>query len=108
MTDLFHHRIKLQKLVNCAQDDLNVLISRGYIIQFESGIIVINHWKQNNYIQNDRYNKTVYQLEISMLTTNNNVYEYDADSIQPVYKMETQVKSGKDSIDKNRDRIEYR
>lgn len=86
---------KISKLVNCAKDDLEVLISRGFIISMEEGIIVIRHWKQNNYLQKDRYHETIYQKEQKMLKLINNVYELDTECIQDVSKMEAQV-----SIDK--------
>lgn len=92
---------KITKLVNCGNDDLNVLISRGYIIPFNEGIIVIRHWRQNNYIQTDRYKRTIYQQQMAGLTVNNGVYEADA-CIQPVSKMEAQDSIGKDSIGKDR------
>ncbi len=56
---------KITKLVNCGSDDLNVLISRGFVIPFDDGIMVITHWKQNNYIQADRYKRTLYQEQLS-------------------------------------------
>jgi len=39
------------------------LISLGYIIPFDSGIVAISDWKRNNYIQKDRYTPTIYQVE---------------------------------------------
>lgn len=95
---------KITKLVNCGNDDLNVLISRGYIFPFNEGIIVIRHWKQNNYIQTDRYKKTIYQQQMAALTVNDGVYEVDVSCIQPVSKVEAQVSIGKDS--KGKDRLE--
>lgn len=82
---------KITKLVNCGSDDLNVLISRGFVIPFDDGIMVITHWKQNNYIQADRYKRTLYQEQLSQLTVNNGVYELDTGCIYDVSKMEAQV-----------------
>lgn len=82
---------KITKLVNCGSDDLNVLISRGFVIPFDDGIMVITHWKQNNYIQADRYKRTLYQEQLSQLTVNNGVYELDTGRIHDVSKMEAQV-----------------
>ncbi|MFR5412651.1 MAG: hypothetical protein ACLTJE_14930 [Enterocloster bolteae] len=64
---------KITKLVNCGSDDLNVLISRGFVIPFDDGIMVITHWKQNNYIQADRYKRTLYQEQLSQLIVNNDI-----------------------------------
>lgn len=91
---------KITKLVNCGNDDLNVLISRGFVIALEDGIVVIRHWKQNNYIQNDRYRPTIYQSQRAALSVNGGAYELDTECIQPVSKLEAQ-----DSIGKSKDSI---
>ena len=54
---------RITKLVNCASDDLNVLVSRGYVLPMGDGVVVLTHWKMNNYIQSDRYKPSVYQEE---------------------------------------------
>lgn len=46
---------KIVKIANCTNDDLKVLISKGYVIPFQSGVIVITDWKTNNFIRSDRY-----------------------------------------------------
>lgn len=66
---------KITKLVNCGEDDLRVLISRGFVVLFDDGIVVITHWKQNNYIQKDRYKQTIYQKELSSLSVEDGVYQ---------------------------------
>lgn len=52
-----------------SNDDLRLLIAKSYIIPFESGVIVIKHWKMHNYIKSDRYKETLYKDEKSHLTT---------------------------------------
>ena len=56
-------------------DDLKVLIAKGFVIAQENGIVIIRHWKQNNYIQRDRYKGTIYQDQLKALTVNNGIYE---------------------------------
>lgn len=92
---------KITKLVNCGNDDLNVLISRGFVIELDDGIVVIRHWKQNNYIQSDRRKPTIYQKQMAALSVNGGVYELDTKCIQTVSKMEAQDSIGKDRIDKD-------
>ena len=41
------------------------MVTKGFVIVFESGIIVIMHWKRNNYIQKDRYKEIIYKDEKS-------------------------------------------
>ena len=46
---------KIARSVGCNDDDLRLLASKGYIIPFESGVIVIADWNINNTLKNDRY-----------------------------------------------------
>lgn len=93
---------KIQRMVGASDDDCKLLILKRFILTFESGVIVIKHWKIHNYIQKDRYKETVYLKEKSELAIDeNNSY---TERIQNVSKLDTQVSIGKDrvSIDKNR------
>ena len=95
---------KIQRMVGAADDDLKVLITKKFIIPFESGIVVIKHWKIHNYIQKDRFKETVYTDEKSLLETkDNNAYTLRQNQvcIQNGYTMDTQYSIGKVSIDKN-------
>lgn len=84
---------KILLFTGLKQDDLKVLISKKFIIPFESGVIVIRHWRLNNYLQNDRTKPTIYQEELHQLELdNNNVYTMDTKCILSI---------DKNSIDKN-------
>jgi Asp-tRNA(Asn)/Glu-tRNA(Gln) amidotransferase C subunit len=63
---------KIQRMVGASDDDLKLLLVKRFIIAFESGIVVIKHWKIHNYIRNDRYKETVYKEEKAVLETKNN------------------------------------
>ena len=63
---------KIQRVVGCSDDDFKVLITKRFIIPFETGIVVIRHWKIHNYIQKDRYKETLYSDEKSLLTQEEN------------------------------------
>ena len=63
---------KIQRMVNSSDDDLRLLVAKRFIIPFDSGIVVIKHWKIHNYIQNDRYRPTIYQEEKAMLDVKEN------------------------------------
>lgn len=56
------------RLIGGKEDDLKVLLSKKFIIPFESGVIVIKHWKMNNLLRKDRYIETIYQEEKGKLT----------------------------------------
>lgn len=63
---------KITALVNCSSDDLKLLVAKGFIIPFDSGICVIRDWRTNNYIRSDRYKETRYLLEKSRLSVGEN------------------------------------
>ncbi|WP_349817885.1 MULTISPECIES: replisome organizer [Clostridium] len=58
---------KIQRLTGCGDDDLKLLMAKKFLIPFESGIVVIKHWRIHNYIRTDRYKETNYIEEKSML-----------------------------------------
>ena len=93
---------RVQKMVGASDDDFKLLIAKNFILTFESGVIVIKHWKIHNYIRNDRYKPTNYQEEKALLITKDNgAYSFGIpNDNQTVYQMDTQVRLGKDSIGK--------
>jgi hypothetical protein len=96
----------IMRVVRAAEDDMNVLIAKKFILPFENGVVVIKHWKINNYIQSDRYNPTKYKELLDQLTLDENKAYTKPDSIHDVYITDTQVRLdkvsiGKDSIEKN-------
>lgn len=95
----------IQRMIGASGDDLKVLIAKGFIIPFESGVVVIRHWRIHNYIQADRFQATIYQNEKSQIeyddTKTANIKPLEQ-CVQDVYKLDTQVRLGKDSLDKDR------
>ena len=98
---------KIARMIGAADDDLRVLASRKFIIPFESGIVVIKHWKIHNYIRRDRITPTVYEDERQQLTTKDNgAYTtcdgQVADKCQSSgSQMSAQVRLGKDRLGKD-------
>ena len=89
----------IMRQAGASTDDLNLLMAKRFILAFESGIIVIKHWRIHNYIQKDRYKESKYIEEKSTLTLDQNgAY---TECIQDVSTLDTQVRLGKD-----RDRLE--
>ena len=90
---------RIMRLVSCSDDDMKLLIAKRFIIPFESGIVVIKHWKIHNYIQKDRYHETNYLEEKSQLCIkeNGSYSLLDTPCIQDVSKVDTEVRIGKDS-----------
>lgn len=93
---------KVQRLVMATDDDMKLLIAKSFIIPFESGVVVIKHWKIHNYIQTDRYKPTTYQDERALLTVKDNgAYTLDTDCIQNVSEVLPQIRLDKNRLDKN-------
>ena len=83
----------IMRMTGHKEDDLKVLIAKNYIIPFESGVIVIKHWRINNYLRNDRYVETKYKKEKEQLIVDSDlVYQLDTNGIHRI---------DKNSIDKN-------
>lgn len=63
---------KIQRMVGSNDDDLKILIAKRFLLIFESGVIVIKHWKMHNTLQKDRYKPTQYIEELNELELNVN------------------------------------
>jgi len=81
---------KILRMTGAGEDDLKVLVAKQFVIPFNSGVIVITHWKQNNYLRNDRYTPTIYKDEMSRLSAIQGVYRLDTNGIPAVSRLETQ------------------
>lgn len=89
----------IMRMCNCTEDDMKILVAKKFVIPFESGIVVIKHWKIHNYIAKDRYTETKYKEEKATLELDEN--KAYTSCIQPVHTCETQVRLGKVSIVKD-------
>ena len=83
----------IMRMTGHKEDDLKVLIAKQFIIPFDSGVIVIKHWRINNYLRNDRYIETKYKEEKNKLIIDSNlVYQVATNGIHSIEE---------NSIDKN-------
>ena len=94
---------KIGKTIGSSDDDFKVLIGKRFVLVFESGVLVIKHWKIHNYIQSDRYTATTYIKELNSLGINEfGAYtELNTKCIHDVSKEYPQVRLGKVSIGKD-------
>ena len=58
---------KIQRSVGCSDDDLKTLEEKGFVIPFDSGVIVITHWNIHNTLRKDRTKATICQREKALL-----------------------------------------
>lgn len=59
----------IMRTVGASPDDIKLLIAKQYLIPFDTGIMVIKHWRIHNYIKKDRYKPTDCE-EIKLLEVN--------------------------------------
>lgn len=86
----------IMRQVGACADDLNLLLAKRFILAFDSGVIVIKHWRIHNYIQKDRYKETKYIEERSTLMLDEKgAY---TECIQDVYSLDTQDRRGEERI----------
>lgn len=88
----------IMRQAGCSEDDMKVLLAKKFLLVFDNGVIVIKHWRINNYLRNDRYVPTKYIDEKAMLSEDeNNAYTLS----KPVGIPSNGIPSiGKDSLGK--------
>ena len=92
---------KIIKIIGANDDDLKILITKGFVIVFERGIIVITHWKINNFIRKDRYKPTMYiEQKQQLYQTENGAYISEEKA--GCHLVNQRLSSGQPSIDKGR------
>lgn len=103
----------IMRITGCKDDDLKLLIAKGFVIGFETGVIVIRHWRIHNYVQSDRYSKSELP-EAKRVELKNKVYEVveqpknpdntymDTKCIQNGYNLDTQIRIDKIREEENR------
>ena len=98
---------KIMRFIGASQDDLKVLASKGFIIPFESGIVVIKHWRIHNYIRKDMYHETKYKAEKSLLEVDeNNEYVLPVTTSLQVRNEVVTNPSTQIRLDKNKNRLD--
>lgn len=82
--------------------DLEALIDKHYLMKFESGVLLIKHWKINNLIRKDRFTPSNYLDEKAQIVEKSNgVYTWLPSGCQVVAGRLSDGRINKDSIDKN-------
>ena len=87
----------IMRMTGTKEDDLRILVAKSYVIPFETGVIVIKHWRMNNYLRTDRYKETTHKLEKSQLILGENEEYLLANNSIGIPMVDTD----KNSIDKN-------
>ena len=89
----------IMRQVGASSDDLNILLGKRFILAFDSGVIVIKHWRIHNYIQKDRYKESKYiEEKATLMIDEKGAY---TECIQDVSIVDTQVSIGKERLVKD-------
>lgn len=79
--------------------DMEALLEKRYVYQFDNGVIVIKHWRMANALRKDRYTPTAFQEELAKLDVKENgSYTMVANRLPSGCQVGD---TGKDSIGKN-------
>ncbi len=94
---------KVQRMIGCGDDDMKLLLAKSFLIGFDSGVVVVTHWKVHNYIKTDRYKETTYLMEKAMLVTESNkVYALmEPEWNQTGSTLEPQIRLDKNRLDES-------
>ena len=90
----------IMRQCGASDDDMKLLLAKKFVLAFESGVIVIKHWRMNNYLQKDRYTETKYKDEKALLFLDEN-NAYTTNETMYTQSMYTQDRLGKVRIDKD-------
>lgn len=97
---------RIRSMIGASEDDLKLLLIKRFLLAFDSGVVVIKHWKIHNYIQNDRCKPTTYLEEKAALDLDEKkayVERSDTSRIQSGYNSDTQVRLGKERVEEGRE-----
>lgn len=99
----------VMRITGCKDDDLKLLIAKEFLIRFDTGVIVIKHWRIHNYLRVDRYNKSELP-EVKQVQLVDKVYELTGGTtigttigIPMVTEMDTQIRIDKNRLEENRE-----
>lgn len=77
---------RVLRLHNINNDNLKILIAKGYLIPFESGVVVITDWKRNNYLDKNKIKSTIYVDEMKLLNFDEEKQRYVLNAVIPTVK----------------------
>ena len=117
--DGFTNSIKREmRITGAKESDLKELVDKKFVIQFDSGVVLIKHWWINNKRQKDRYTETMFTEEMSLVyQKSNKEYELKSNDFsehnEPVTNLEpswnqvatttdTQIRGGEDRLEEDR------
>jgi hypothetical protein len=67
---------RTMRSIGCTDDDMKILIAKSYVLAFESGVIVVKHWRIHNYVKRDRYKQSSIPESKLIMLDENREYQY--------------------------------
>lgn len=65
------------RMIGAAEDDLKLLIAKGFVLTFDTGVIVIKHWRMHNTLSHNTYHETQYfEEKAALLLKENGAYSF--------------------------------
>lgn len=100
---------KILRVYDGTNEMLKELIDAGYLISFESGIVVITDWHRNNYLSQNRIKETIYVNEKKEIVLDTESLKYERlTNVKPMLNQNSIVENSKDknsleksSVDEN-------
>lgn len=71
----------VMRMMGSTEDELRVLIAKRFVLKFDNGVIVVKHWRINNFVRKDRYKPSLYTEEKQRLRVKENM-AYTLDETQ--------------------------
>ena len=66
----------VMRMLGSTPDDFTALVGRGFIVPFQSGVVIIRHWRINNELKSDRYKPSTLKERRDVLIDDNNIYQH--------------------------------
>lgn len=77
----------VMRTIGATPDDLKVLLGKRFVLPFENGVVVVKHWRINNFVRKDRYKPTLYEDQKKKLRVKENgAYTLDIKQGKPIAK----------------------
>lgn len=95
----------IMRAIGCNTGELKRLETSGYVISFNSGVVVVTDWKVNNTLKSDRYRKTMFQNELALLkesTSKRYILSDNGTISEPIRNQNGNQPSTQYSIEENR------
>lgn len=90
---------KVVRLYGGTEDSIKILIMKGFLIPFNTGVVVITDWKRNNWLDKRRVKPTIYTDEKSSIVFNELTEKYEC--LADAKQMLREYRREENSIEEN-------